>query len=109
MKLTKEQLKKIIQEELNNMGEVKVGEYELDPGQGDTPDRFDIVNDLRDAMLVAGKKWVKMASKGQTPEASEKFETIYDILENGLLKADQRAYDFMKENKTTVITKQRKR
>tara|TARA_X000001388_G_C2219939_1_gene118843 strand:+ start:392 stop:706 length:315 start_codon:yes stop_codon:yes gene_type:complete len=101
MKLTKEQLKKIIQEELNNMGEVKVGDYELDPGQGDTPDRFDIVNDLRNAMLVAGKKWVKMASKGQTPEASEKFETIYDILENGLLKADGRAYDFMKENKTT--------
>jgi len=99
--ITKEDIQKMVQEELDNIGEVKVGDYELDPGQGDMPDRFDIVNDLKNAMLAAGKKWVKMASKGQTPEAAEKFEIIYDMLENGLLKADQAAYDIMKEKKTT--------
>ena len=107
MKLTKEALKKIIKEELDNIGEIEVGDAEIDPSAGELPDHVDIVNDLINAMSAAGKKWLSMASRGQTPETIEKLEIIFNKMENYLLRAgydrqafqSKGAYDVMKEDK----------
>ncbi len=120
MKLTTKQLQRIIREELSNLSEIGVGGYEFDgTAEGGLPDRFDIVNDLIDAMSAAGKEWLAMATKGQTPEAAAKYQEAYDIIEDALIKSAQSplahekqvpgAYDAMKESKSKKRKTRRKR
>ena len=118
MKLTTKQLQRIIREELTNLSEkTYVGGGHIDTEEGELPDHIDIVNDLVDAMSAAGKEWLAMATKGQTPEAAAKYEQAYDILEDALITGAQSkgeykwddsettkripgAYDAMRESKS---------
>jgi uncharacterized membrane protein len=89
MKITTKQLQRIIREELANLSEITVGDHDIDPGAGELPDHIDIVNDLINAMTGAGKQWLQMATKGQAPAEAAKYEQIFSMLEDALIKAAQ--------------------
>jgi len=80
MKLTKESLKKIIQEELETMMNEK-------PRSGiDTGDQQyqQMVSGFYNAMYKALVNYGKMASKGQTPETQEAIKRMVDFMNEAL-------------------------
>ena len=72
------------------------------------------IEDLMHAMQEAGKKWLKMATKGQTPEAAAKYQHVLDVINDtmdGLFAkgvATKTGFNESKRKKMRIRTRRRK-